>query len=71
MFGELLGGKVVQKGVYAKMARGEMVRYLAEIGAEQPEELKGFSRSGYAYREELSTETSYVFAREPGTYEDV
>ena len=71
VFGELLGGKVVQKGVYAKMARGEMVRYLAEIGAEQPEELKGFSRSGYVFREELSTETNYVFAREPGTYEDV
>ena len=70
VFGELLGGKLVQKGVYAKMARGEMVRYLAEIGAEQPEELKGFSRSGYAYREELSTETSFVFAREPGTYEE-
>ena len=71
VFGELLGGKVVQKGVYAKMARGEMVRYLAEIGAEQPEELKGFLRSGYVFREELSTETNYVFAREPGTYEDV
>jgi UPF0246 protein EUBREC_1226 len=71
VFGELLGGKLVQKGVYAKMARGEMVRYLAEIGAEQPEELKGFSRSGYVFREELSTETNYVFAREPGTYEDV
>ena len=71
VFGELLGGKVVQKGVYAKMARGEMVRYLAEIGAEQPEELKGFSRSGYVFREELSTETNYVFARDPGTYEDV
>jgi len=50
--------------------RGEMVRYLAEIGAERPEELKRFSRSGYTYREELSTETSYVFAREPGTYEE-
>lgn len=70
VFGELLGGKVVQKGVYAKMARGEMVRYLAEIGAERTEELKRFSRSGYTYREELSTETSYVFAREPGTYEE-
>ena len=52
------------------MARGEMVRYLAEIGAKRPEELKRFSRSGYTYREELSTETSYVFAREPGTYEE-
>ena len=52
------------------MARGEMVRYLAESGAESSEEVKGFSQSGYVYREELSTETSYVFAREPGTYEE-
>ena len=70
VFGELIGGKVLQKGVYAKMARGEMVRYLAESGAESPEEVKGFSQSGYVYREELSTETSFVFAREPGTYEE-
>lgn len=71
VFGELIGGKVLQKGVYAKMARGEMVRYLAESGAESSEEVKGFSQSGYTYREELSTETSFVFAREPGTYEEV
>ena len=69
-FCELSGDKLVTKGTYAKMARGEMVRYLAEIGSEQPEELKGFSRSGYVFREELSTETNYVFAREPGTYEE-
>lgn len=30
VFGELSGEKVVQKGVYAKMARGEMVRFMAE-----------------------------------------
>lgn len=30
IFGELSGEKVVQKGVYAKMARGEMVRFMAE-----------------------------------------
>ena len=37
VFGELENGKVVQKGVYAKMARGDMVRYMAEIGATDPE----------------------------------
>ena len=31
VFGELEGGgRVVEKGVYVKMARGEMVRFLAE-----------------------------------------
>ena len=30
VFGEFSGEKIVQKGVYAKMARGEMVRFMAE-----------------------------------------
>ena len=34
-FGEHIGGKTVEKGTMCKMARGEMVRYLAENGAEQ------------------------------------
>ena len=63
VFGELSGGKVVQKGVYAKMARGEMVRFAASIGAEEPEQLKGFSWSGYSLDPERSTEDTYVFVR--------
>lgn len=77
-FGELVGDKgtqkdtdvkriqrkkVVQKGTYAKMARGEMVRFLAERCAQQPEVMKEFDRLGYVYREELSSETEYVFLR--------
>lgn len=31
VFGELDDGKVVQKGVYAKMARGEMVRFMSSM----------------------------------------
>ena len=64
VFGEISGGKVVQKGVYAKMARGEMVRYMAEHHVEEPETLKGFDRLGYGFREDLSGETEYVFIRE-------
>ena len=63
VFGELVGEKVVQKGVYAKMARGEMVRYMASIGAEEPEQLKGFAVGGYAFDESRSTEDTYVFIR--------
>ena len=33
VFGELNGEKLVEKGGYVKMARGEMVRFLAERGA--------------------------------------
>ena len=61
IFGELSGEKVVQKGVYAKMARGEMVRFMASKGIEQPEQLREFDWSGYGFDEERSTDTEYVF----------
>ncbi len=64
VFGEPEGNRIVQKGVYAKMARGEMVRYLAGIRAEDPEEAKGFSMSGYAFDEKRSTAEEYVFVRQ-------
>ena len=63
IFGELKGGKVVQKGVYAKMARGEMVRYMAGIQAEKPEQMKNFNWSGYRFDEDRSSEAEYVFIR--------
>ena len=62
-FGELVDRKVKQKGTYAKMARGEMVRYLAELQAEEPDKIKGFDRLGYRFAEELSTEKEYVFLK--------
>ena len=64
VFGEFSGEKIVQKGVYAKMARGEMVRYMAEHNVKQPEEMNGFDRLGYVFREDLSDEREYVFIKE-------
>ena len=63
IFGEPEGDKIVQKGVYAKMARGEMVRFMAGMQAETPEQMKDFSWSGYRFDEGRSTETEYVFVR--------
>jgi len=63
IFGELEGNKVVQKGVYAKMARGEMVRFMAGIQAETPEQIKAFNWSGYHYDEDRSSDNEYVFIR--------
>lgn len=63
-FGEADGDKVVEKGVYVKMARGEMVRFLAERNAETPEEAQGFDRLGYRFSPAHSTAASYVFLRE-------
>ena len=64
-FCEMVKGKLTQKATFAKMARGEMVRYLAEVQAEQPEEMKNFDRLGYRFREDLSGETEYIFERIP------
>ena len=63
VFGELDGGKIVQKGVYAKMARGEMVRFLAGLRAETPDQLRGFNWSGYRFDEARSSASEYVFLR--------
>ena len=63
-FGQLVDGKVKEKGVYVKMARGEMVRYLAEINAQSPEAAKGFDRLGFRYEESLSDASNYVFLME-------
>lgn len=64
IFGELKDGKVVQKGTMAKMARGEMVRFMAEKGIENPQDMKAFDRLGYCFREEFSCENEYVFIKE-------
>ncbi len=63
VFGELEGGRVRQKGTLAKMARGEMVRYLAEHRVEEPEEIQGFCRLGYRFEEKLSGENEYIFLK--------
>ena len=62
-FCERSGDKLVTKGTYAKMARGEMVRFMAENQIENPKEIQKFQRLGYVFREELSSETEYVFER--------
>ena len=64
VFGEKTGGKVVEKGTLAKMARGEMVRYMAEKGIENVEEIKAFPYLNYSFSEELSDEESYIFIKE-------
>ena len=51
------------KGTYAKMARGDMVRFMAEEKIEDPADIRKYSRLGYVFRKELSGETEYVFER--------
>lgn len=56
-------GKRREKGVYVKMARGEMVRWLAENNIQNFEDVKMFSRLGYQFDERLSDDYSYCFVR--------
>lgn len=58
------GRRIIQKGTQAKMARGEMVRFMAENEILDIEEIKNFNRLGYTFQEKLSTENEYVFVKE-------
>ena len=62
-FCERSGDKLVTKGTYAKMARGEMVRYMAEKEIENPTDIQKFDRLGYTFRADLSSESGYIFER--------
>lgn len=62
-FGEWKSGKVVEKGTLCKMARGQMVRWLAENQITDCKNIKAFSDYGYAYEAGCSTSDHYVFIK--------
>ena len=61
VFGQEKNGKVVEKATLCKMARGEMVRYLAENRITDPDALRGFENWNYRYDPARSDETTLVF----------
>ena len=63
IFGELVDGKVVEKGTFAKMARGEMVRFLAEHQVENLDGVCRFDRMGYRFCQERSDDKTLVFMK--------
>lgn len=63
VFGQPVSGRVVEKGTLCKMARGEMVRFLAEQQAETLEQVCRFDRLGYRFCETLSQESTLVFLK--------
>lgn len=63
LFGEEKGGKVIEKATMCKMARGEMVRFMAEQNIQEPEKLCRFDRLQFAFAPERSDETTYVFLK--------
>lgn len=66
VFGEWNQGKVKVKATAAKMARGAMVRYMAEHQVTEVEQLKRFDRLGYRFLEERSDTRTLVFVAENG-----
>lgn len=62
-FGELIDGMVREKGVYVKMARGEMVRFMAERNIRDVNDIKSFNRLGFKYSDKLSEENKFVFLK--------
>lgn len=65
-FGELQNDRLLEKGVHVKMARGEMVRFLAENHLTRPEQVRAFDRLGFAFCPRLSDDHTYIFLREKG-----
>lgn len=49
---------------YAKLARGQMVRFLIEDKIDTAEELKTFDRKGFYFSPNDSTDTEFVYLRE-------
>ena len=61
VFGEEKDGKIIEKGTKCKMARGEMVRFLAHNNITDPEGIKGFCDLNYSFSEKYSDENTYTF----------
>lgn len=57
-------GKAETIVIYAKMARGQMTRYIIKNRITDPEALKGFTWEGFRYREDISSESNWVFLQD-------
>lgn len=63
VFKERKGFKYKVVTVYAKKARGEMVRYITQNNITKSEDLKNFDLDGYEFNKELSEGDTWVFTR--------
>lgn len=61
IFGEEKNGKVIEKGTICKMARGEMVRFMAENQINDPRQMKTFDRLNYRFYANRSDDENFVF----------
>lgn len=64
VFAQRQGEKLVEKATLCKMARGEMVRYMAENQIKKPKQLQKFDRLGFVFSPEDSDPNTYIFIKE-------
>lgn len=57
-------GKANTIVIYAKMARGQMVRHIIKNRISEPEELKAFTWEGFHYKEDMSEKDRWVFLQD-------
>ena len=62
-FGERQGSKIVEKGTMCKMARGQIVRWLAENNVTKAADIRAFHDLGYHYDPAESGENHFVFVK--------
>lgn len=62
-FQELKDGQYKTIGIFSKLARGLMTRYIIDTGAKTLDDIKNFDYENYRYTEALSSERELVFTR--------
>lgn len=62
-FKEFKNGDYKTIGIFAKLARGLMARYIIDTNAKTLDDIKGFNIENYGFSEELSSKNKLVFTR--------
>ena len=62
-FKDLNKGEYKIIGIFAKLARGLMTRYILNTNAKTLDDIKGFNYDGYGFSEAMSKENQLVFIR--------
>jgi cytoplasmic iron level regulating protein YaaA (DUF328/UPF0246 family) len=63
VFQQEKNGKLTTNSLFAKQARGLMLRFIAENQIVNPEYLQAFDSEGYFYNPQLSNENNWFFTR--------
>jgi len=63
-FGEWKNGKSIEKGTMCKMARSQMVRWLAENNVTERADIWAFDQLDYRFQTELSVENYDIFLKQ-------